>query len=185
MCWPLTSKKCQSLVSHALQKKTPHTHSHLELNDSIFLFCARRQRLASQIEVVPEVASGSTSSCVCSSDSAKAAGTGLVPMEQEKTRIWCHPIATQTAADSTHGKCVSVHAFKHTGREGNNPAFGPGRLNKTAEKSEKLSCRVSGRKDEKAEPLTSSSCKHLNIFTNLLGLKYRMEKKHEYVAKVL
>lgn len=115
-----------------------HTRSHLELNDSIILFCAWRQRLASQIEVVPEVPSGSTSSRVCSLDSAKATGTGLAPMEQEKKRIWCHPIATQTAADSTHGKCVSVHAFKHTGRGGN--MFGPVRLNKTLEKSERLSC---------------------------------------------
>lgn len=90
--------------------------------------------MASQTEVVPEVPSGSTSSCVCSLDSAKATGTGLAPMEQEKRRIWCHPIATQTAADSTH----DVHAFKHTGREGN--MFGPVRLNKTLEKSERLSC---------------------------------------------
>lgn len=114
-CWNLRNNIWRKYCVGLSLKKMPirrftrtprnHTHSHLELNDSIILLCAWRQRLASQIEVVPEVPSGSTSSRVCSLDSAKATGTGLAPMEQEKKRIWCHPIATQTAADSTHGVC--------------------------------------------------------------------------------
>lgn len=78
------------------------------------------------MEVVPEVPSGIASAHVCSLDSAKATGTGHAPMEQEKKDIWCHPITTQTAADSTHGKGVRVHAFRHRGRAGDNPVFGKG-----------------------------------------------------------
>lgn len=39
------------------------------------------------MKVVPEVPSGIASSLVCSLDSAKATGTGLALMEQEKKRI--------------------------------------------------------------------------------------------------
>lgn len=80
--------------------------------------------MGSQIEVVPEVPSGIASVHVCSLDSAKATGTGHALMDQEKKDVWCHPITTQAAGDSTHGEGVRVHAFKHSGREGNNPGFG-------------------------------------------------------------
>lgn len=138
MCWPLCRHAKKMPIPHfRWTPKATHTHTHLrlELSDSIILFFAWRQRLGSQIDVVPEVPSGIASSHVCSLDSAKATGTGLAPMEQEKKRIWCHPITTQTAADGTHGKCVSVHAFKHRGREGNNPMFGKVRLKKRPLKS--------------------------------------------------
>lgn len=97
------------------------THLRLKLSYSISLCFAWRQRLGSQIKAVPEVPSGIASAHVCSSDSAKATGTGHTLMEQDKKDVWCHPIATQAAADSAHGKGVRVHAFKHRSREGNNP----------------------------------------------------------------
>lgn len=79
------------------------------------------------MEVVPEVPSGMASSHVCSLDSAKATGTGHAPLEQreknqKKKDVWCHPITTQAAADSTHGEAVGVHAFKQRGGEEQQPA---------------------------------------------------------------
>ena len=77
--------------------RTTHTHLRLQLSDGIILLflsvcvcvcvcLAWRQRLGSQIEVVPEVPSGMASSHVCSLDSAKATGTGHAPLEQERER---------------------------------------------------------------------------------------------------
>ena len=120
-------KKCQSLISDGLQQPHTHTHTHthlpLQLSDSIILCFTWRQRLGSQIEVVPEVPSGIASAHVCSLDSAKATGTGHAPMEQEKKDVWCHPITTQAAADSTHGKSVRVHAFERRSREKQPPVW--------------------------------------------------------------
>lgn len=41
---------------------------------------------------------------------------------QKKKDVWCHPITTQAAADSTHGEAVGVHAFKQRGGEEQQPA---------------------------------------------------------------
>jgi len=126
MCWPLC-KPCQKNANPSFQmdsKSHTHTHLCLKLSYSIILCFAWRQRLGSQIEVVPEVPSGRASAHVCRVDPARATGTGHAPMEQQKKHVWCHPITTQAAADSTHGKCVRVHAFKHTGRKENNSMFG-------------------------------------------------------------
>lgn len=93
----------------------------------------------SQREVVPEVLSGIASVHVCSLASAKATGTGCAPMEQEKKDVVCHPIATQAAGDSTHGRHVAVHAFKRSSRKGKRSCVWPVGLKKTFEKSEKTS----------------------------------------------
>lgn len=58
--------------------------------------------------------SGVASSHVRSLDSAKVTGTALLPCV-----CLCEcvergaPITTQAAADTTHGKSVTVYAFKH------------------------------------------------------------------------
>ena len=78
---------------------------------------------------MPEVPSGMASSHVCSLDPAKATGTGHAPLEQrekkkkKKKDVWCHPITTQAAADSTHGEAVGVHAFKQRGGEKQQPTL--------------------------------------------------------------
>lgn len=74
--------------------------------------------MGSQTKVVPEVPSGIAPACLqgklCQSDWHWPSPDG----EGEKV-VWCHPITTQAAADSTHGKCDKVNAFKHRGRKGN------------------------------------------------------------------
>lgn len=42
---------------------------------------------------------------------------------QKKKDVWCHPITTQAAADSTHGEAVGVHALKQRGGEEQQPAL--------------------------------------------------------------
>lgn len=84
MCWPLC-RPCQKNANPLFQmdsKSHTHTHTHLrlKLSWSIILCFAWRQRLGSQIEVVPEVPSGIASSYVCSLDSAKPTGSGHAPM---------------------------------------------------------------------------------------------------------
>ena len=108
-------KKCQSLTS--LQQ--PHMHLRPGLSYSVIQCFAWRQRLGSRTEVVPEVPSGVAS--VCKGPTLPRRLAPAAPPDEGKKHVRCHPIATQAAADSTHGTCVRVHAFKRRGRGGNSP----------------------------------------------------------------
>lgn len=158
MCCPLC-RQCQNM-SIPIFKNPQHTHLHLKLSSSIILFCARRWRLATQMEAVPEVPSGTTSSHVCSLDSAKATGTNHTPMEQEKKKhFWCHPITTQPAADSTHAS-VSKSLPLSTEQRGEQS-----HVLATQKKKKKTASKRVNRRKGKTDELSLRS-KHFSIPTN-------------------
>lgn len=113
MCWPLC-RPCQ-------RNTNPHTHAHTHTSN-----------LATVPWMETEVgqsnrgcAWGAVWHCLCpclQGGLCQGDWHWSCTMEQEKKDVWCHPITTQAAADSTHGKCVRVHALKHRGR--NNSMFG-------------------------------------------------------------
>lgn len=125
MCWPLC-QPCQKNANPSLAMDSKsHTHTHTlarkaQLQYNSALLCGDRgwavkQRLClgCRLALPLPMSAGRT-----------LPGQLALGMPQWSRDVWCHPITTQAAADSTHGKCVRVHALKHTGRKENNCMFG-------------------------------------------------------------
>lgn len=102
-------EKRQSLISNGLQE--PHTHLCLRLSYSIILCCCfflhgdrgwavkHRLCLGCRLALPLPMPAGQT-----------LPGQLALAMPQwsnRKTHVWCHPITTQAAADSTHMASVS------------------------------------------------------------------------------